>query len=322
MSIRHALKQSYLANIRRVGPLANTIAIGQTGKIGLPLDFMKSWHRANSFLMALASKSPPNQSENHGPHTPSPSSKHSPSTNYDQEYLDPKDSRKRKCVGNANATPCPSSYQTIDSDTTNISEAQSRGFYRSPGCPAPKLKYVGGYPLNVDSGDEDTEHSSKRIRGAEEETESRVVTTPDNSLPQRNLEVVIPDRRGSARASGESPIPPSTAPSESPPRDPRLRDPSSQTPAERSTDDVGDATIASMDKFAEEQRIRRQELKESSQKHLERMKNLERGWEARIRQRRLEAETARKAVQEKQDADYERREAELSRHWMLIEEKD
>ena len=57
-------------------------------------------------------------------------------------------------------------------------------------------------------------HSFKRIRGAEEENESKVVTASDNSLPQRNLEVEIPARRASARASGQSPIPPSTVPSE------------------------------------------------------------------------------------------------------------
>ena len=93
---------------------------------------------------------------------------------------------------------------------------------------------------------------------------------------------------------------------------------SSQTPTEHSPDNVGDATMASMNVFAEEQRLMQKELEESSQRHHKRMRGLESAFEEKIRQGRHEAEMKRKAVEEKQKEEYKRREAELSRRWMQV----
>ena len=284
----------------------------------------------------------------------------------------------------ADTTPLLSPTRIVDPHIRNISEAQSRGFYRSPQSPAPRINHLGPYALSVPWDIEATDRSPKRFRRTEEEKEEKedmAIDASENALPHENVQVVIPSARvsgnlrGSTGPPGQPFTPPSTLPSVSP-RDPRLRgrdppaldgreetepqsppgqnddpDPlprltpnadhlphhtrdqaqdslSSQQspPLERSSppndnnnNDMNDATITAMNAYAEEQRLRRQELEQSSQRHRERMRGLESGWEAKIRLGREKAERARKAAEEEQDREYERREAELSRQWMRIE---
>ena len=153
------------------GPRRKTDSYRPDNKCGAPsrLYTSKSWHRTSSCCMTLTSKPLPGQSEDHSHPGPSKSNKDSPRTKHNQEHLDPKPTNKRRHTSMTNTSPSPSPSNIVDPNTREISEAQSRGIYRSPQSPAPKIDHLGPYSINTHSNNETTERSLKRFRGTEEE---------------------------------------------------------------------------------------------------------------------------------------------------------